>query len=151
MADQPMPTDGTADAPVTDPVALASFAQTATGLTGALSSVPQTQSSITVNHENVLQAAQVISQVLQEYGSQISAQIPYLQVAPPASDPVSVQAANAWNARLVTDGDSYANRVQEYLVSLQTVAGNLATSAKNYGYSDEEIAAAFKPSGPSGA
>jgi PE family len=139
MADQPIPAEQA------DPAL--SYAQSAAGLTGELASVPQTQSSITVNHDNVLQAAQVISQILQENGSQIAAQLPYLEVAPAAKDPVSVAAAAQWNARLVSDGDSYANRVQEYLQSLQTVANNLAASAKQYGYSDEEIAAAFKPSG----
>jgi len=69
-----------------------------------LSSVPQTQ-NITVNKDNVLQAAKII----QETG----------------------------------DADSYSVRVEQYLQSLQTLVDNLVTSARQYGYSDQQIADSF--------
>lgn len=115
----------------------------ADGVVGELRSVPQTP-SIVVNHDNVLQAAKVIADAVQNYGESIGQQLLCLQVDPPGGDVISIQAANAWNAKLATDPDSYANRVQDYLQSLQTVAANLATTAKQYGYSDQQIADAFR-------
>ncbi|HJP77081.1 MAG TPA: hypothetical protein VJ914_22625 [Pseudonocardiaceae bacterium] len=123
-----------------------------TGLTGELTAVPQAAASITVNQDNVLQAAKIISDVLNNEGRNIQQNLARLSIAPPAQDVVSVQAAHQWNARLVTDPDSYANRVNQYLQSLQQVADNLATTAQNYGYTEQQIADAFKqtstPGGP---
>jgi hypothetical protein len=135
----------------TDDVALHTAASPG-GLTGELSSVPQTAASITVNQDNVLQAAKIINDVLNTEGRDIAQNLARLSVAPPAQDVVSVQAAQQWNARLVTDPDSYANRVNQYLQSLQQVADNLRASALNYGYTEQQIADAFKqtatPGGP---
>ncbi|HEX3781076.1 MAG TPA: hypothetical protein VHX38_15555 [Pseudonocardiaceae bacterium] len=125
-------------------------ASNASGITGELSSVPQTAASITVNQANVLQAAKIINDVLNNEGRDIQQNLALLSVTAPAKDVVSVQAAQQWNARLVTDPDSYANRVNEYLRSLQTVADNLATTAQQYGYSDEEISDAFKQASSTG-
>lgn len=122
------------------------------GLSGELSAVPQTAASITVNSDNVLQAAKIINDVLNSEGRNIQQNLARLSIAPPAQDVVSVQAAQQWNARLVTDPDSYANRVNEYLQSLQQVADNLKTTALNYGYTEQQIADAFQqtatPGGP---
>lgn len=135
----------------TDDVALHTAASPS-GLSGELSSIPQTAASITVNHDNVLQAAKIINDVLNNEGRNIQQNLSRLSVAPPAQDVVSVQAAVQWNARLVTDPDSYANRVNQYLQSLQQVADNLATTALNYGYTEDQVAAAFRqtstPGGP---
>ncbi len=135
----------------TDDVALHTTASPS-GPTGELSSIPQTAASITVNHDNVLQAAKIINDVLNNEGRNIAQNLARLSIAPPAQDVVSVQAAQQWNARLVTDPDSYANRVNQYLQSLQQVADNLATTALNYGYTEEQVADAFRqtstPGGP---
>jgi ribosomal protein L10 len=143
--------DGGGSLMATDDVALHTAAS-ASGLSGELSSVPQTAASITVNQDNVLQAAQIINDVLNNEGRNIQQNLARLAVAPPAQDVVSVQAAQQWNARLVTDPDSYANRVNQYLQSLQQVADNLRATALNYGYTEQQIADAFKqtavPGGP---
>jgi ribosomal protein L10 len=122
------------------------------GLSGELSAVPQTAASITVNQDNVLQAAKIINDVLNSEGRDIQQNLARLSIAPPAQDVVSVQAAQQWNARLITDPDSYANRVNQYLQSLQQIADNLKTTALNYGYTEQQIADAFKqtatPGGP---
>lgn len=135
----------------TDDGALRTVASPA-GLSGELTAVPQTAASITVNQDNVLQAAKIINDVLNNEGRNIQQNLARLSIAPPAQDVVSVQAARQWNARLVTDPDSYANRVNQYLQSLQQVADNLVATAHNYGYTDEQIADAFKqtstPGGP---
>jgi hypothetical protein len=116
-------------------------ASTGAGL-GAELGVPPT-SNITVNHDNVLQAARIIQAALDGEGQQIRSNLPQLKVIAPGEDQISVQAAQAWNDRLTGGPDSYAVRVEEYLQSLQTLVDNLITSAKQYGYSDAQIAEAF--------
>jgi hypothetical protein len=126
-------------------------ASSGAGLSGELSSVPQTAPSITVNHDNVLQAAKIISDVLAEQGYTISQNFENLRVSPPGTDVVSRKAAAQWNALVITNPDSYQSRVQQYLQSLQQLAGTLANQAKQYGYSEDQIAASFSQAGPSGS
>jgi hypothetical protein len=109
--------------------------------------IPPTQ-NIIVNHDNVLKAARIIQDALDNEGNQILAELDQVKFVAPGHDVVSEQAAKAWNARVVTDPDSYANQIRGYLDNLQTLAGNLATAAKQYGYTDDQIAAAFRPGGP---
>jgi hypothetical protein len=117
-------------------------ATTSAGIGTELSSVPQTQ-SITVNKDNVLRAAKIIQDALDNEGQQIRSNLPMLRVIAPGGDQISVQAAAAWNARLTGDADSYSVRVEQYLQSLQTLVDNLVTSARQYGYSDQQIADSF--------
>ena len=49
----------------------------------------------------------------------------------------------AWNSRLVDADDSYAMRIEQYVTSLNNLVEQLRTSAKQYGFSDEEIAASL--------
>lgn len=114
----------------------------ASGIGIELSSVPQTQ-NITVNKDNVLRAAKIIQDALDNEGQQIRSNLPMLRVIAPGGDLISVQAAAAWNARLTGDADSYSVRVEQYLRSLQTLVDNLVTSARQYGYSDQQIADSF--------
>jgi len=117
-------------------------AVTSTGIGIDLASVPQTQ-NITVSRDNVLQAAKIIQDALDNEGQQIRSNLPMLRVIAPGADQISVAAAAAWNARLTGDADSYSVRVEQYLQSLQTLVDNLVTSARQYGYSDQQIADSF--------
>ncbi|HEX5118772.1 MAG TPA: hypothetical protein VFW65_26615 [Pseudonocardiaceae bacterium] len=135
----------TSDGPMTDPVLTAAGGP---GL-GAELTVPQT-SSITVNHDNVLQAARIIQDALDDEGQQILTNLPLLQVIAPGEDQISVQAAQAWNARLVGGADSYTVRVEQYLQNLGELVTKLVTSARQYGYSEDQIAAAFGRTGSGG-
>lgn len=116
---------------------------------GVETTVPQT-SSITVNHDNVLKAARIIQDALDNEGQQILTNLPLLQVIAPGEDLVSQQAAQAWNTRLVGGADSYTVRVEQYLQSLADLVAKLITSARQYGYSEEQIAAALRRSGSGG-
>ncbi len=120
-------------------------AATSSGL-GAEMSVPQA-ANITVDHDNVLHAAQIIQNVLDAEGAQIRANLPMLRVLAPGEDPISVQAAQAWNDHLVGGADSYTVRVEQYLQNLQHLVGNLVASAKTYGYTEDQIADAFRHTG----
>jgi hypothetical protein len=125
-------------------------ASTAAALGPELSSVPQAQ-NITVSRDNVLQAAKIIQDALDNEGQQIRSNLPMLRVIAPAADVISVEAAKAWNDRLTGDADSYSVRVEQYLQSLQVLVDNLVTSARQYGYSDQQIADAFSSAGGPGA
>ncbi|HEY1574937.1 MAG TPA: hypothetical protein VGG05_26655 [Pseudonocardiaceae bacterium] len=131
--------------PMTDPVLTAA---SGAGL-GAEMTVPQT-SSITVNHDNVLQAARIIQDALDNEGQQILTNLPLLQVIAPGEDQISIQAAQAWNTKLVGGADSYTIQVQQYLQNLGELVTKLVTSARQYGYSEDQIAAAFGRTGPGG-
>jgi hypothetical protein len=120
-------------------------ASTGTGL-GAELTVPPTQ-NITVDHDNVLRAAQIIQSVLEHEGQQIRSNLPLLRVIAPGADQISVQAAQAWNDRLTGNADSFTVRVEQYLLGLRTLVDNLITSAKQYGYSERQIADALRESG----
>jgi hypothetical protein len=125
------------------------FAAVGTSQVGApaLSTVPQGGPAITVDHGNVLKAAKIIQDALDNEGTAILGKLSALRVIAPGADPVSVQAAAEWNARLVTDPDSYTVRVQQYLQSLSTLVDNLRTSALQYGYSEQQVADAFAGQG----
>ena len=116
---------------------------------GLLSSVPPA-AGITVNHENVLRAARVLADVLADEGAAVVQEVQYLTIAPPGNDVVSVRAADEWNNRVVSDPDSYRNRVMQYLQHLADLAEQLRATAKSYGYSDAEIADAFSATGQAG-
>jgi hypothetical protein len=108
----------------------------------AQSSIPQT-ASITVNKDNVLQAAKIIQDVIDSQSHRITDDFGRLAITAPGGDRVSIDAANQWTEKLLTDDDSFANRVQQYLDGLQKLVDNLSTSARQYGYTDQEIATAL--------
>jgi hypothetical protein len=120
-------------------------AATGAGL-GAELTVPQA-ANIVVDHDNVLTAARIIQDVLDAEGAQIRANLPMLRVIAPGEDPISVQAAEAWNTHLAGGADSYTVRVEQYLQNLQHLVDNLVASSKTYGYSEDQIADAFRHTG----
>lgn len=119
-------------------------ASTASNL-GSEMSVPQT-TNISVNHDNVLQAASIIQNALDNEGQQIRSNLPMLRVIAPGRDQISVQAAQAWNDRLVGGADSFSVQVEQYLQSLQNLVNNLVASAKQYGYTEQQITDALNQS-----
>jgi formiminotetrahydrofolate cyclodeaminase len=132
----------------TDPVVAQAALSSAIGV--ELSSVPQV-ANITVNKDNVLQAAKIIQDLIDNEGNDILATLRALKVDAPGADLVSKRAAQQWNQRLADDPDSFKARVTQYLGTLNTLVSNLQTSAKQYGYTDEQIAAAFSQAGGAGA
>ncbi|NUT51245.1 MAG: hypothetical protein HOV94_28680 [Saccharothrix sp.] len=59
------------------------------------------------------------------------------------ADPVNAGVAAAWNSRLVEDEDSYANRIREYIKSLDDLAEQLRRTAEQYGFTEDEVTGAF--------
>jgi hypothetical protein len=109
----------------------------------AVPMAPASSATLKVNHDNVLAAAKVIQTQIDALKDTIRFHRPALLVEPAADDPVSQDAAVAWNFRLVDADDSYAARINDYVDSLVNLINQLKDSAKTYGFSDQDVAATF--------
>ncbi len=69
-----------------------------------------------------------------------------LFMKPMGGDPVSHDVARAVTDRIRDAEDSYFNVCQQWVNNLYQVAEALAETARQYGYTDEEIAASFNGS-----
>ncbi|MFI6098573.1 hypothetical protein ACIA8G_23710 [Lentzea sp. NPDC051213] len=117
---------------------------TASAFLDGLTSGPATQ-SFHVDKDNVLKAGTVIqdqADVLKR--ALISAQRKLeVHVNADSAGVVSANIAALWNRRLTTDEDSYVGRIVQYVESLENLAIQLKESAKQYGFTDEEITTVF--------
>ncbi|WP_083753926.1 hypothetical protein [Actinosynnema sp. ALI-1.44] len=112
----------------------------------ALASIPEAPAgaaTLKVNHDNVLAAAKIIQTQIDALNDTFATHSRSLMIEPTAEDPVSVDAASAWNFRLVLADDSYAARITDYVTSLRNIMSQLQNSAKTYGFNDQDIAAVF--------
>ncbi len=66
-----------------------------------------------------------------------------LRMEPCGGDPVSVDVARAVTDRIRDGEDSYFNVCQAWVNNLRQMAEALAETARQYGFTDEEIAASF--------
>ena len=103
--------------------------------------------TFTVNQHNILAAAHIIESQANALLKHLGRSRRELRIEPPGGDDVSTRIAPAWNDRLVDDEDSYAQRVSEYITGLRKLAVQLGDSAKAYGYTEDEIEAAFRGQG----
>jgi PE family len=108
-----------------------------------LSKMPASSGSFTVNKDNVLAAAKIIDAQALSLETTLSDKAVDLRVAAPGEDDVSRRMADAWNDRLVDDEDCYEKRVQQYVDGLKKLVQQLGDTAKAYGHTDEEVAAAI--------
>jgi hypothetical protein len=106
-----------------------------------------TSGTFTVNRDNVLAAARIIDATAENLWESIKGIRGDLRVDAPGNDDVSLMVAEAWNAVLFEDDDSYNNRITDYVVGLRKLAVQLGDTARAYGYSEDEIETAFGNSG----
>lgn len=99
--------------------------------------------TFTVSKDNVLAAAKIIQTQADALRDQLRDAQKELRIQPPGTDDVSTRIAPAWNDILLDKPDSYANRIQQYIDGLGNLARQCADSAKSYGYTEEQVAAAF--------
>jgi hypothetical protein len=99
--------------------------------------------TFTVNRDNVLAAAKIIESQADSLQDLWTESVGRLRIDPPGDDDVSARMSLAWNDLLVGDEDSYKNRVKEYIVGLKKLAVQLGDTAKAYGFTEEEISAAY--------
>ncbi|MFC0544840.1 hypothetical protein [Kutzneria chonburiensis] len=102
---------------------------------------------ITVNHDTVLQVGKIIHDQWQQLTDVTKPKLFHLNVNKIGDDKVSAAATTAWNAVLVTNDDSYYNRIFQYIDGLKALADNLRTAAQQYGYTEEQITDAFGAAG----
>lgn len=105
--------------------------------------VANTSGQFSVTPANVLAAAKIIGAQADDLRSKVVDASDQLKVAPPGEDEVSVRMAKAWNALLVDNDDSYKSRAQQYVDGLTNLVTQLQESARTYGYTEDEIAAAL--------
>jgi len=117
---------------------------TASDFLDGLMSGPSTQ-SFHVNKDNVLKAATIIQGQAKELRhALVSAQRTLrVHVDGSTAGEVSANIATLWNRRLTTDDDSYVGRIEKYVESLDHLAAQLKESAKQYGFTEEEITTVF--------
>lgn len=100
--------------------------------------------TFTVNQHNILAAARIIDSQASALLERLKGAQRDLRIEPPGGDDVSTRIAPAWNDRLVLDDDSYARRVEDYVTGLKRLAEQLGDTAKSYGYTEDQIQAAFR-------
>ncbi|GAA0649219.1 hypothetical protein GCM10010174_85830 [Kutzneria viridogrisea] len=98
---------------------------------------------LTVNHDTVLQAGKVIQDQVDQLRNLVVPKVSRLQLGRFAEDFISLDVADEWNKLLDKNPDSYKNRILQYVDSLQKLADQLKTAAQQYGYTEDQIKAAF--------
>ncbi|WP_246155031.1 hypothetical protein [Saccharopolyspora hirsuta] len=101
--------------------------------------------TITVNKDNVLEVRKVILAAAEDARIKLSSLAPNLIVRAPGDDEVSKTAAAVWTGNLVGNEDSHYARLMQYVSNVFDLGMQLEEAAKQYGYSDDEIAASFSP------
>ena len=99
--------------------------------------------TFTVNRDNVLAAARIIDAQAASLQKNWREAADGLRIEPPGEDEVSVRMASAWNDLLISNEDSYQNRVADYILALRNLAKQLGDTARSYGLSEDDIQAAF--------
>jgi hypothetical protein len=122
--------------------AVATF-KAASSFMDRLSSGPSTQ-QFHVDKDTVLKAGTVIHDQWKELERVYKKYVPLLRI-PATDDQVTADVVDAWNDRLVYHDDSYANRILRYMQVLEGLSNQLKSSAQQYGFTEEEITAAFRP------
>ncbi|MFD5824580.1 hypothetical protein [Lentzea sp. NPDC060358] len=116
--------------------------QAASAVMDKLSAGPSTQ-QFHVEKDTVLKAGKVIHDqllLLKDALGRTSAKLRIVSM----DGKVTSDVVNAWNDRLVFSEDSYVNRIQQYMKALEGLSDQLRESAKQYGYTDEEIMNSFR-------
>ncbi|WP_157529800.1 hypothetical protein [Nocardia sp. NRRL S-836] len=108
-----------------------------------MSAGPSTQ-QFHVDKDTVLKAGKVIAEQYDKLEKAYRRNVPKLRI-PTTDDQVTADVVEAWNDRLVYHTDSYANRLTRYMEALESLSEQLKTSAQQYGYTEDEITAVFRP------
>jgi hypothetical protein len=118
------------------------------GVSAALQEVDRLTKAVgsgtfTVNKDNVLAAGKIIESQADALFDMWRDGVWDLRIVPPGNDDVSIRLAQAWNDRLLENDDSYKERVKDYITGLRKLVVQLGDTAKAYGFTEDQIAAAF--------
>ena len=113
-----------------------------------MAAAPVSGQRFEVSRETVLQAGKIINDQAVALASKLRRSERDLLVELPAgADPVNQSIAEAWNSRLVDGEDTYAGRVDQYIASLLDLTAQLRDVARQYGFTEDEVTAAFGATG----
>lgn len=96
-----------------------------------------------VDENNVLAARGVILRATEDARRRLEELRPALMIKSPAQDEVSLAATRIWNGNLQGNPDSHYARLMQYVLNVEALGVRLEEAARQYGYTDEEIAASF--------
>jgi hypothetical protein len=100
---------------------------------------------VTVNRDNVLQVAKLFQDAAEQMRNRVDIRIAQMRTAPAMGDPVSQDMAAVMNHRFVGDQpESYASRARQFADGLADTAEELTRTARDYGYTEEDIATALQ-------
>ncbi|MCP2259693.1 hypothetical protein LX15_003399 [Streptoalloteichus tenebrarius] len=100
-------------------------------------------SKLVVNKENVLQAAAAFQAEADRMADVVDLHAGKMRFDAVFGDPASADMSSALAARLQNDQDSHVSRARQYVAELRSAASQLQKVAKDYGYTDEQIAEAL--------
>jgi hypothetical protein len=104
-------------------------------------------SGFVVDKDNVLRIGGAFRDEAERLRRRVEGYAERMLTRPALGDPASQDFAAALNGRLVHDTDSYLNRARAYVAELRGVADQCAATALAYGYTEEQITAAFGGTG----
>lgn len=109
-----------------------------------MASGPASGQKFEVTKDTVLQAGKIISDQATSLAEALQRSRRDMKVElADGTDEVNKAVAGAWNSRLVEGSDSYVGLVEQYIASLDGLARQLQEAAKQYGFTDEDVVAAF--------
>ncbi|MEV6228286.1 hypothetical protein AB0L88_10510 [Saccharopolyspora shandongensis] len=100
--------------------------------------------TITVNKDNVLEVRKVILMAAEDAKFKLFSLAPSLGVSAPADDEISATAASVWTGNLLGNPDSHYARLMQYVTNVLELGQQIEEAAKQYGFTDDEIAASFQ-------
>jgi hypothetical protein len=95
---------------------------------------------VTVNKDNVLKIAKLFQDEADRMTRQVQARGQQMFTEPAMGDPVSEDMAKVMNWKFAEGPDSYLSRGMQYVTELYNTAESLKKTAKDYGYTEEDIA-----------
>lgn len=107
------------------------------------SPVPAAGPAFVVSREDVLAKHRALLAEADDFQQFLDGIREQLFMKPCGGDPVSIDVARAVTDRFAGPGNSYWNVCQQWVFNLYQTANALAEIARQYGFTDEEIAASF--------
>ncbi|AOS61744.1 hypothetical protein [Actinoalloteichus hymeniacidonis] len=103
--------------------------------------------NLKVDPANVLQARKVLLDEADRLRRLLNHVRSRLQLHPMGGDPASIDYARVVTDKLLDNPDSYFNRCSQYVENLRAGAVALAETARQYGYTEDEITDSLRAAG----
>lgn len=101
-----------------------------------------------VDRDNVLRIGRAFQDHADDLRTRLADYRRRLRVEPALGDPASADMAREMNTRLADGPDSVVARIERYIGELAATALSCQQAARGYEYTEDEIAAVFRGTGP---